>query len=108
MIRRPPRSTLFPYTTLFRSVLCRAVSRAWCGFLAHVMSALFVLHWVRPTHNLLVLLFGGRRLAAAFPDTLAELMRDCRSPSKAALGIERQEEQRKREQAPALQSGCRF
>src|SRR2546430_10964300 len=24
MIRRPPRSTLFPYTTLFRSLLCRA------------------------------------------------------------------------------------
>src|SRR5256885_9680584 len=23
MIRRPPRSTLFPYTTLFRSVACR-------------------------------------------------------------------------------------
>src|SRR5271167_3097637 len=23
MIRRPPRSTLFPYTTLFRSVFCR-------------------------------------------------------------------------------------
>src|SRR5687767_15695485 len=23
MIRRPPRSTLFPYTTLFRSVSCR-------------------------------------------------------------------------------------
>src|SRR3972149_8188040 len=22
MIRRPPRSTLFPYTTLFRSVIC--------------------------------------------------------------------------------------
>src|SRR3712207_8912398 len=22
MIRRPPRSTLFPYTTLFRSILC--------------------------------------------------------------------------------------
>src|SRR2546430_9887083 len=34
MIRRPPRSTLFPYTTLFRSPrplvwdLCRAVSHA--------------------------------------------------------------------------------
>src|SRR2546427_2529517 len=27
MIRRPPRSTLFPYTTLFRSV--RAVERRW-------------------------------------------------------------------------------
>src|ERR1022692_2774119 len=25
MIRRPPRSTLFPYTTLFRSVHCRPV-----------------------------------------------------------------------------------
>src|SRR3712207_7257594 len=24
MIRRPPRSTLFPYTTLFRSILSRA------------------------------------------------------------------------------------
>src|SRR5256886_17048569 len=24
MIRRPPRSTLFPYTTLFRSILLRA------------------------------------------------------------------------------------
>src|SRR2546427_6359125 len=23
MIRRPPRSTLFPYTTLFRSAICR-------------------------------------------------------------------------------------
>src|SRR3712207_9412608 len=27
MIRRPPRSTLFPYTTLFRSELARAVER---------------------------------------------------------------------------------
>src|SRR2546425_6809889 len=27
MIRRPPRSTLFPYTTLFRS--CRRVTRSW-------------------------------------------------------------------------------
>src|SRR2546422_1105498 len=28
MIRRPPRSTLFPYTTLFRSAGYRAVGRA--------------------------------------------------------------------------------
>src|SRR5476649_330343 len=27
MIRRPPRSTLFPYTTLFRSSNCRRTSR---------------------------------------------------------------------------------
>src|SRR2546422_4177826 len=29
MIRRPPRSTLFPYTTLFRSVLPFVVGVAW-------------------------------------------------------------------------------
>src|SRR3712207_8768060 len=28
MIRRPPRSTLFPYTTLFRSLFVQAFSRA--------------------------------------------------------------------------------
>src|SRR5437016_11436997 len=27
MIRRPPRSTLFPYTTLFRSMICRGSTR---------------------------------------------------------------------------------
>src|SRR2546421_8882868 len=27
MIRRPPRSTLFPYTTLFRSLLLRSFAR---------------------------------------------------------------------------------
>src|SRR2546428_1463141 len=30
MIRRPPRSTLFPYTTLFRSHRSRAASAASC------------------------------------------------------------------------------
>src|SRR5256885_13868068 len=29
MIRRPPRSTLFPYTTLFRSLPAAAESRGW-------------------------------------------------------------------------------
>src|SRR3712207_8350200 len=29
MIRRPPRSTLFPYTTLFRSLLPADVSGQW-------------------------------------------------------------------------------
>src|SRR5258705_1331947 len=33
MIRRPPRSTLFPYTTLFRSIwlLLRLLSMVWEG-----------------------------------------------------------------------------
>src|SRR2546430_15085699 len=29
MIRRPPRSTLFPYTTLFRSVVVAAAFTVW-------------------------------------------------------------------------------
>src|SRR5256885_11426454 len=34
MIRRPPRSTLFPYTTLFRSLLLPPIGRAaWVGLL---------------------------------------------------------------------------
>src|SRR2546425_8953392 len=32
MIRRPPRSTLFPYTTLFRSMKLTTVSIAWAPF----------------------------------------------------------------------------
>src|SRR6266446_1212939 len=37
MIRRPPRSTLFPYTTLFRSLDCPrdAVHRGWHGYRHH-------------------------------------------------------------------------
>src|SRR5256885_5665353 len=34
MIRRPPRSTLFPYTTLFRSLQC-------CGVAVHGVTAPF-------------------------------------------------------------------
>src|SRR5256885_9772257 len=41
MIRRPPRSTLFPYTTLFRSAfLCRGVDR--------LPTALSVTRWALP------------------------------------------------------------
>src|SRR2546422_11308971 len=32
MIRRPPRSTLFPYTTLFRSVSAWSTSGTRCAF----------------------------------------------------------------------------
>src|SRR3989454_5572871 len=31
MIRRPPRSTLFPYTTLFRSLIGAALCGLMCG-----------------------------------------------------------------------------
>src|SRR3712207_8846147 len=47
MIRRPPRSTLFPYTTLFRSsttcsegFLCMSTQRSsWCTGLLHWLKA---------------------------------------------------------------------
>src|SRR3712207_7914652 len=37
MIRRPPRSTLFPYTTLFRSVLIIATGRWYNGLFIGVV-----------------------------------------------------------------------
>src|SRR5574343_1741385 len=38
MIRRPPRSTLFPYTTLFRSPKVGSVDPGWgTAYLAHVV-----------------------------------------------------------------------
>src|SRR2546428_3661077 len=40
MIRRPPRSTLFPYTTLFRSLTWREQLRATSPALAHALEAL--------------------------------------------------------------------
>src|SRR2546430_8288414 len=43
MIRRPPRSTLFPYTTLFRSVL--AVAVAWLFAWPYVLPWYDALGW---------------------------------------------------------------
>src|SRR5256885_13050294 len=39
MIRRPPRSTLFPYTTLFRSLDDAAVAVAWPAGFNHIDDA---------------------------------------------------------------------
>src|SRR2546427_4253830 len=41
MIRRPPRSTLFPYTTLFRSLVPLALASAlWYGLLTYAVVTL--------------------------------------------------------------------
>src|SRR2546430_8674143 len=37
MIRRPPRSTLFPYTTLFRSLVVDQLAKAGCAQGARVI-----------------------------------------------------------------------
>src|SRR3712207_9561914 len=39
MIRRPPRSTLFPYTTLFRSNTSPACGASWCALMTIVRRA---------------------------------------------------------------------
>src|SRR2546425_6400823 len=46
MIRRPPRSTLFPYTTLFRSLICLTVATA--------LVAQVDLGWFNPVAALLI------------------------------------------------------
>src|SRR5688572_31794416 len=52
MIRRPPRSTLFPYTTLFRSEL-RAIRDAGihCGFASHEFNAEPIARRVQPDRD---------------------------------------------------------
>src|SRR3989441_6715518 len=42
MIRRPPRSTLFPYTTLFRSLLSTAIMRSGGSEMRCALSSLKV------------------------------------------------------------------
>src|SRR3712207_6950532 len=54
MIRRPPRSTLFPYTTLFRSHLCVADenSSLFVAFQQHMAgSAAWIAHNDQPTRS---------------------------------------------------------
>src|SRR3712207_7087128 len=46
MIRRPPRSTLFPYTTLFRSLTNRQVIVAFIILLVCLLSAFFSGVWI--------------------------------------------------------------
>src|SRR2546422_4134003 len=52
MIRRPPRSTLFPYTTLFRSQpYCSAST---CDFCLNAMTAMTPPLWTRFFHALIL------------------------------------------------------
>src|SRR3712207_8638534 len=49
MIRRPPRSTLFPYTTLFRSIDRVEAGDAYAGCLCSMHYARFLLASENPT-----------------------------------------------------------
>src|SRR5256885_6548777 len=49
MIRRPPRSTLFPYTTLFRSFMGGVLGRILNEFAVTIISAILVSGFVSLT-----------------------------------------------------------
>src|SRR5690606_41228902 len=61
LIRRPPRSTLFPYTTLFRSHQGRLLSREDCIRYVREMGYPFRAHLLKPvsTRSILVRMLGN-------------------------------------------------
>src|SRR3712207_8651300 len=71
MIRRPPKSTLFPYTTLFRSDGGRSTVRESLriGFEGGTAEGLFYVADVQTEHlgHTAVLGFGTNRFAVLFP-----------------------------------------
>src|SRR3712207_8616393 len=67
MIRRPPRSTLFPYTTLFRSSLAGGKGRG--GFMTEGVPTLSTPQGV-PAEDFERLLDAGRQRGFLTPDDL--------------------------------------
>src|SRR2546426_5487642 len=52
MIRRPPRSTLFPYTTLFRSHVGRVLRKiAWIAGITILVCVVLILIALAPTED---------------------------------------------------------
>src|SRR3712207_8752119 len=70
MMRRPPRSTLFPYTTLFRSAICRDAGACLGNHTCWLLHGLAFRRTVQPGrhrgrsrgHELDVLVAGVRQL----------------------------------------------
>src|SRR5258707_3858473 len=77
MIRRPPRSTLFPYTTLFRSWATNAVVRSSTGGkYGHIMGFVKTV----PSGRVEGVVLGGSDGAQLSPETLVlDLARDRKS-----------------------------
>src|SRR3712207_8349482 len=71
MIRRPPRSTLFPYTTLFRSapdIAGKGIANPY----AMIMSGKMLLEWLGAKHGEERLISAAQRIGAAGEYVIAE------------------------------------
>src|SRR5690349_24250337 len=64
MIRRPPRSTLFPYTTLFRSRMLIADTGAVAGLLRPETRVKMTSNQLTPEQRAATRMFGRRPFAA--------------------------------------------
>src|SRR3989440_11109786 len=87
MIRRPPRSTLFPYTTLFRSLADVPMAIA---YRLNPVSFAIAIRVLRVPHVGLVNLIAGQEVAPEFlqgavtPQALAETVLPLLDPAGAA------------------------
>src|SRR3712207_6899029 len=79
MIRRPPRSTLFPYTTLFRSLASSRWLRNHAGMRRAVSAAIHSRAWLTPEYRT-----AGRSPSAT--------LRALRVTLRARIGLPRSEE----------------
>src|SRR2546422_8250900 len=92
MIRRPPRSTLFPYTTLFRSGDIPAVRRECRREMERAVGALLVQHRLGDAAGAIVLgeLRQIRRLHRVAPFARQVVQRQAQRPLEG--GLDRSEE----------------
>src|SRR3712207_9189199 len=87
MIRRPPRSTLFPYTTLFRSR--QTVDRRLAGFYAELVNRIaFLVEALHNAHRALI----KRRAEKSGHARIAQILRAKRQRRKTTVRLLRSEE----------------
>src|SRR2546426_11594041 len=90
MIRRPPRSTLFPYTTLFRSDLLGTKGHGH-GLFGRQRPRFIIrvrVERLRAAED------GGERLDGDARDVVERLLRGRRDPGGLGVGAQRSEERR--------------
>src|SRR3989475_5599032 len=90
MIRRPPRSTLFPYTTLFRSVAvpdCQVHLGEFLGALEEELSRTRTAHLVDDLQEQAILVSVSRQSHADQEESLAELADLARSAGLMVLDM---------------------